>query len=115
MQHPDQHLVADGQLSGSVLSSATRLLLQVGARAKKLDAPEWLVGGRAGLGRGAGSAGGAALALGGGGGGGAAAGHVDIWLNNVKFGATWVALQVQHRSNSYQEVEFVDSESDEEQ
>ena len=32
-----------------------------------------------------------------------------IWLNNGKFGATWVALQVQHRSNSYQEVEFVDS------
>eukprot|EP01051_Picozoa_sp_SAG22_P002740 SAG22_NODE_125_length_18883_cov_12.351629_11_plen_109_part_00 len=28
-----------------------------------------------------------------------------IWLNNGKFGATWVALQVQHRSNSYQEVE----------
>ena len=36
-----------------------------------------------------------------------------IWLNNGKFGATWVALQIQQRSNSFAEIEFVDSDDDE--
>ena len=31
-----------------------------------------------------------------------------IWVNNGKFGATWVAKQIQFRSNSMDEMEFQD-------